>query len=409
MLETFRGRVPERVFDAAYHAPDDRRQRLAARQPGDGARAAGRGRLGRARHGAGQRRRPASRCGSRSCWSARPSSASCCRSCAICSASASTPRVRLVDESQYINRLRDFDFDMISRRLGPDPTRPATSSAIYWGSRGRRHAGQQQLRRHQGPGGRRADRPGDLRARPREPGRPHPRARPRAAVGSSTSFPTGIPASTASSTGTSSRARPMTPRRRHVARATGGSTPDKAARLEARLATADAGEIPQKASPPTPAQAAGQRQWPRRADHRRRRRRPASPSAASSWRRAIARAERRNAMTAYIVRRLLLIVPTLLGIMVINFVDHAVRAGRPGRADHRPAHRHRRRDHRSASPGRRRRHRRRRQRGPTPGRRRAARYRGAQGLDPSSSPSWRSSSASTSRWRALPDDDAATT
>ena len=40
-------------------------------------------------------------------------------------------------------------------------------------------------------------------------------------------------------------------------------------------------------------------------------------------------------MLAYIVRRLLLIIPTLFGIMVLNFVDRPGGAGRAGRADDR--------------------------------------------------------------------------
>ena len=89
---------------------------------------------------------------------------------------------------------------------------------------------------------------------------------------------------------------------------------------------------------------------------------------------------RRRRCWPIIVRRLLLVIPTLFGIMVINFVDHPGGARRAGRAD----------DLRAVGP-RRRRHRarhRRRQRGDGPAAaasRRAAdagRYRGAQGLDP---------------------------
>ena len=40
-------------------------------------------------------------------------------------------------------------------------------------------------------------------------------------------------------------------------------------------------------------------------------------------------------MLAYIARRILLMIPTILGIMLISFVDRAVRAGRAGGAHHR--------------------------------------------------------------------------
>ena len=45
----------------------------------------------------------------------------------------------------------------------------------------------------------------------------------------------------------------------------------------------------------------------------------------------------RDSMLAYIARRMLLMIPTLFGIMLISFVDRAVRAGRAGRAHHRAA------------------------------------------------------------------------
>ena len=42
--------------------------------------------------------------------------------------------VRTVDDAQYENRLRSWDFDIIIAVLGRSRCRPATSSATIWGS-----------------------------------------------------------------------------------------------------------------------------------------------------------------------------------------------------------------------------------------------------------------------------------
>ena len=60
---------------------------------------------------------------------------------------------------------------------------PGNEQRDYWGSQGRRRAGQPQPDRDQEPGHRRAGRGADQGAGPRQPRRPHPRARPGAAVG----------------------------------------------------------------------------------------------------------------------------------------------------------------------------------------------------------------------------------
>ncbi len=50
-------------------------------------------------------------------------------------------------------------------------------------------------------------------------------------------------------------------------------------------------------------------------------------------------------MAAYIIRRILFMIPTIFGIMLVSFVVVQFAPGRPGRARHRPAPRHRYRRH----------------------------------------------------------------
>ena len=89
--------------------------------------------------------------------------------------------VRIVDDAQYENRLRNWDYDMIVRTWG-QALSPGNEQRDYLEFAGRRHAGLAQLRRHQESGGRCADRPHHLRQEPRRAGRRHQGARPRAAV-----------------------------------------------------------------------------------------------------------------------------------------------------------------------------------------------------------------------------------
>ena len=89
--------------------------------------------------------------------------------------------LRIVDPSQYVNRFRNFDFDM-RRRPSCAVAVARQRAARLLGLEGRRHAGFAQLIGHQGSGRRRADRARDLRHRPRRPCRRHPCARPRAPV-----------------------------------------------------------------------------------------------------------------------------------------------------------------------------------------------------------------------------------
>ena len=298
--------------------------------------------------------------------------------------------VRLVDPSQYINRLRSFDFDMIVCGLAPVAIARATSSATTGLAR-RPTTRQPQLRRHRGPGGRRAGRAGDPCARPRKPGRAHPRARPRAALRLTTSSRTGTSASTASSTGTSSRG-PDQRRRPALPSPTGGSTRPRRRRLEeARMATA-AGDRAHGPHPAEVGRCAGSR--PGRGGGRLLRvprapgrapgtddDSPTSSDGCCSW-----------------CRR-------SLGIMLINFVVIQVAPGGPVEQLDRPAHRRGRADHRA-------RHAQRRRRAASapagPGRGRQEHATAARrAWIRSSSRSWRSASASIKPMlRALPADDA---
>ena len=86
-----------------------------------------------------------------------------------------TVSVRTVDDVQYENRLRNFDFDIIIGGMGRSRCRPATSSAISGARQAADRPGSRNLRRHQEPGGRRLDRPHHLCQRPRRAGRALPR------------------------------------------------------------------------------------------------------------------------------------------------------------------------------------------------------------------------------------------
>ena len=108
--------------------------------------------------------------------------------------------LRIVDPSQYVNRVNNFDFDMLTSVLAQSDS-PGNEQRDFWSIEGRRHARLAQPVRHQEPGRRRAGRPRHLRHRPRRPGRRNPCARPRAAVellrraavctGRSSGWPTG--------------------------------------------------------------------------------------------------------------------------------------------------------------------------------------------------------------------------
>ena len=89
--------------------------------------------------------------------------------------------LRIVDTSQYVNRFRNFDFDMVTAVLAQSHS-PGNEQRDFWVRHAADTPGSRNLCRHQGSGRRRAGRPRHLCDRPRRPGRRHPCARPRAAV-----------------------------------------------------------------------------------------------------------------------------------------------------------------------------------------------------------------------------------
>ena len=92
-----------------------------------------------------------------------------------------TVSVRTVDDPQYENRLRSWDFDMITASW-PQSLSPGNEQRGFWGSPAADQAGSRNSGRHQEPGDRRVDRARHLRQEPRRTGRRHQGARPRPAV-----------------------------------------------------------------------------------------------------------------------------------------------------------------------------------------------------------------------------------
>ena len=89
--------------------------------------------------------------------------------------------LRIVDDAQYENRLRQWDYDMIVATWGQSLS-PGNEQRGFWSSKAADQAGLAQSGRHQESGRRRADRAADLREEPRRSRRRHQGARPRAAV-----------------------------------------------------------------------------------------------------------------------------------------------------------------------------------------------------------------------------------
>ncbi len=104
-----------------------------------------------------------------------------CSSSRPWSGSDLTVNVRSIDATQYENRLRSWD-STSSWRRGGNRCRRATSSASS-GARRRRAAPLAQPVGIADPGDRQADRPRDLRHRPRRPRRRHQGARPASSCG----------------------------------------------------------------------------------------------------------------------------------------------------------------------------------------------------------------------------------
>ena len=92
-----------------------------------------------------------------------------------------TTSIRIVDDAQYQNRLRSFDFDMIIDHWG-ESLSPGNEQREYWGSQAADRARLAEYHRHQESGGRCADRQGDLRQGPRRAGGGDQGAGPRAVV-----------------------------------------------------------------------------------------------------------------------------------------------------------------------------------------------------------------------------------
>ena len=70
--------------------------------------------------------------------------------------------------SQYINRIRSFDFDMIHRQAGAQSESPGNEQRDFWSSSAADSPASRNFDRHQGPGHRRADRAPDQVAPTRE-------------------------------------------------------------------------------------------------------------------------------------------------------------------------------------------------------------------------------------------------
>ena len=204
ILETVRDKVPPEVFTTPYTNPVGGNPEAVRSNLREATAPAQGGGLRGPRQQAGQRQDRRAAHG-RSCWSTiRASSASCCSTSPSLERLGIDVSVRTVDDAQYENRLRQWDFDMIidvwgqvavARQRAARVTgarRPPTSPAraIYVGIKN--------------PGGRCADRARDLRQGPRRPGRRHQGARPRAAVEPSTSCRNGPTARRAPRAGTAS-------------------------------------------------------------------------------------------------------------------------------------------------------------------------------------------------------------
>ena len=93
-----------------------------------------------------------------------------------------TARVRTVDVAQYEKRMETFDFDMAVVVVRRNRCRRATSSASIWGSKAADEPGSRNLIGIKSPVIDELIEELISGARPREPRRPHPRARPGAAI-----------------------------------------------------------------------------------------------------------------------------------------------------------------------------------------------------------------------------------
>ena len=132
ILESVRDKVPPELFTEPYREPDRRRRRSDARQSARGAEAARRGRLGgegpppdqrqdrRAVHGRVPDRPAQFRAGGAALQ-------------ALLERLGIVMSVRTVDQTQYQNRLRQFDFDVIVHSWGQSLS-PGNEQRYFWGS-----------------------------------------------------------------------------------------------------------------------------------------------------------------------------------------------------------------------------------------------------------------------------------
>ena len=132
VLEKYRGKSAGGGLHQPLSGAGHRRLRLAARQSSEGARAAPPGRLGGARHAAGERgdgRADALRDPDRLADLRADHAAVRAQPQAL----GIEASIRLVDQSQYVNRLRSFDFDMAMLVWGQSDS-PGNEQRDFWSS-----------------------------------------------------------------------------------------------------------------------------------------------------------------------------------------------------------------------------------------------------------------------------------
>ena len=185
-LEILETRARQGAAGSVHHAL----HQSGRRQSGERARQSARGNAAAAA-------RPATRCATRSMVNAktgepltrrdsgqtgsRRSSASSCSTSRRSNVSASTSTCERVDDVAIRKSAAQLGLRHHHRLMGRIAVARQRAARLLGLAR-RRPAGLAQLRRHQEPGGRRADRARDLRQEPRRTGRRHQGARPRAAV-----------------------------------------------------------------------------------------------------------------------------------------------------------------------------------------------------------------------------------
>ena len=139
ILESVQGQGAGRGLHDRLHEPGNGDADDGARQPARGGAAAEARPAGSCKGGKLRRTPRASRSRSSSWATTRPASATSCPTSPRWSGSASRSSLRLVDPSQYQNRMRAFDFDMTTIVWGQSLS-PGNEQRDFWGSDGRRPA-----------------------------------------------------------------------------------------------------------------------------------------------------------------------------------------------------------------------------------------------------------------------------